>query len=295
MSSDELAVVIELLRASPVFGGDFAASRDSLEAGASAMPLPDGVDVEAVDAAGVSCEWVRSPGARDERTIMYLHGGGYTIGSLLTHRRLVANLCEHAGARGLSVGYRLAPEHPFPAAVEDSVAAYRWLLQQGADPERIVIAGDSAGGGLAAATLVALRDEGVALPCGGALISPWTDLTMTAETYDTRAQCDPMIERESLSLSALAYLGRTDPKTPLASPLFADLSGLPPLAVHVGDFECLLDDSREFCARAEDAGVEVELWVAPEMIHVWHAFAGLVPESDAAVARLGQWIRRRLD
>lgn len=294
MASDELAMVIDLLRARPVFGGDFATSRDALEAGASSMPLPDGTTVEPVDASGVPCEWVRGRGARDDCTIMYLHGGGYTIGSLVTHRRLVALLCEHAGALGLSVGYRLAPEHPHPAALEDSVAAYRWLLERGAAPERTVLAGDSAGGGLALATLVALRDQDLPLPCGAALISPWTDLTMTAETYDTRGHLDPMIARESLTLSALAYLGGTDPKTPLASPLFAELGGLPPLAVHVGDFECLLDDSREFCAKAEGAGVEVELWVAPEMIHVWHAFAGLVPESDAALARLGGWIRQRL-
>jgi acetyl esterase/lipase len=295
MASEQLGMIIEVLRASPMFDGDFAARREALEAGAGVAPLPDGTMVDAVDVNGVPCEWVRGPGARDDRTILYLHGGGYTIGSVNTHRRVVALLSELTKARVLNVDYRLAPEHPHPAAVDDAVTVYRWLVEKGgAAPEHTVIAGDSAGGGLTAATLVAVRDQGLPLPAGGALISPWTDLTMTAETYDTRGHVDPMISRETLTPSALAYLAGADPKTPLASPLFADLTGLPPLVVHVGDFECLLDDGRDFAAAAEDAGVSVEIWVAPEMIHVWHAFAGMVPESDAALARLADWITARL-
>ena len=196
--------------------------------------------------------------------------------------------------RVLNVDYRLAPEHPHPAGVDDAVTVYRWLLASGLAPGRIVIAGDSAGGGLAAATLVALRDRGEPAPAGGALISPWADLTMTADSYRTRAELDPMVSHEGLVPSAEAYLAGTDPKDPTVSAVFADLTGLPPLVIHVGDHEVLLDDSVLLAERARAAGVEVELWVAPEMIHVWHAFAGLVPEGQEALERLAAWIRARL-
>jgi acetyl esterase/lipase len=295
MASEQLGMVIELLRASPIFGGtNFDERRAAMEAGTGALPMPDGTTVAPVSANSVPCEWVAVGDADVDRTIIYFHGGAYTIGSLNTHRRLVANLSEATGARVLNVDYRLAPEHPHPAAVDDAVSAYSWLLDQGASPEHVVLAGDSAGGGLSAATLVAIRDRGLPLPAGAALISPWVDLAFSGGSHDTRVHLDPMCSRESLSPSAGAYLDGLDPKTPLASPVYADLRGLPPLVIHVGDHETLLDDARDLAANAEDAGVEVELWVAPEMIHVWHAFAGLVPESDAALARLAEWIQKRL-
>lgn len=295
MASEQLGMIIELLRATPILGdGDFDAQRAGIEAGAGALPLPDRTAVEPVIANGVPCEWVAVGDADADRTIVYFHGGAYTIGSVNTHRRIVANLSQATGARVLNVDYRLAPEHPHPAAVDDAISAYTWLLDQGAAPERVVLAGDSAGGGLSAATLVAIRDRGLPLPAGAALISPWVDLAFNGGSHDTRVHLDPMCSRASLSPAADAYLDGLDPKTPLASPVYADLSGLPPLVIHVGDHETLLDDARDLAANAEDAGVEVELWVAPEMIHVWHAFAGVVPESDAAVARLAEWIKRRL-
>ena len=195
----------------------------------------------------------------------------------------------------LNVDYRLAPEHPHPAAVDDAVAAYRWLTTDGGiAPERVVLCGDSAGGGLAVATLLALRDAGDPLPAGAALISPWTDLTFSGASHDTRLDVDPMCSRTSLSPSVEAYVGDGDPKAPLVSPAHADLAGLPPLLIHVGDHETLLDDSTMLAERAAAAGVDVELWVAPEMIHVWHVFAGMVPESDVALATLGRWIEARL-
>jgi acetyl esterase/lipase len=238
---------------------------------------------------------VSAPGVATDRAILYVHGGAYTTGSLVTHRRHVAQLSAAAGARVLNVDYRLAPEHPHPAAVDDSVAAFRWLTSVGGiSPERVVLCGDSAGGGLAVATLLALRDAGDSPPAGAALISPWTDLTFSGLSHDTRLAVDPMCSRTSLTPSADAYVGDGDPAAPLISPALADLVDLPPLLVHVGDHETLLDDSTMLAERAQVAGVDLELWIAPEMIHVWHVFAGMVPESDVALAALGGWIEARL-
>ena len=295
MASPELQAIVELLRSQPVIDADFVARRSTMEVATSAWPVPDGTQVEAVTAGGVPCEWVTAPGAAADRLILYLHGGAYTTGSLVTHRRHVAQLSAAAGARVLNVDYRLAPEHPHPAAVVDAVTAYRWLVTDGgASPERVVLCGDSAGGGLAVAALVALRDAGDPIPAGAALISPWTDLTFSGASHDARLEVDPMCSRASLSPSADAYVGEGDPKAPLVSPAHADLAGLPPLLVHVGDHETLLDDSTMLAERAAAAGVDVELWVAPEMIHVWHLFAGMVPESDEALASLGRWIAARV-
>jgi acetyl esterase/lipase len=295
MASDELTAIIELLRAQPIIDADFAARRASMEAATGMWPLPDGTSIELVDASGVTCEWVAAPAVATDRAILYVHGGAYTTGSLGTHRRHVAQLSAAAGAPVLNVDYRLAPEHPHPAAVEDAVAVYRWLISAaGIRPDRVVLSGDSAGGGLAVATLVALRDGGDPLPAGAALISPWTDLTFSGASHDSRLALDPMCSRESLTPSAEAYVGTADPKAPLVSPAHADLAGLPPLLIHVGDHETLLDDSTMLAERAAAAGVDVELVVVPEMIHVWHVFAGMVPESDVALAELGRWIEATL-
>ena len=295
MASDELQAVIELLRAQPDAEADFPTRRANMEAATAAWPVPDGVNIEPVVVAGVPCEWVTAPTATTGRAILYVHGGAYTTGSLATHRRHVAQLSAPARTPVLNVDYRLAPEHPHPAAVEDAVTAHRWLTSTGGlAPERVVLCGDSAGGGLAVAVLVALRDAGDALPAGAALISPWTDLTFSGDSHDTRLALDPMCSRTSLTPSAEAYVGGADPAAPLISPAHADLSGLPPLLIHVGDHETLLDDSTMLAERARAVGVDVELEVAPEMIHVWHVFAGMVPESDVALAAMGAWIDMRL-
>jgi monoterpene epsilon-lactone hydrolase len=225
--------------------------------------------------------------------LMYLHGGGYQLGSPGTLRNLIGLLSAGASARVLSVDYRLAPEHPFPAAVEDALTAYRWLLAAGTDPAAIAIAGDSSGGGLALGTLVALRDAGDALPAAAAVISPWTDLALTGESLRTRAEAEVMVKPTGMPETAALYLNGADPRHPYASPLYADLRGLPPILIHVGDAEVILDDSIRFAARARDAGVDVTLEVWDEMPHVWHAFAGLLPEADQAVAGLGAWLDRR--
>jgi monoterpene epsilon-lactone hydrolase len=294
MVSQELRAVSEALRANRVLTGSLLERRASMEAATAGLAPPDTTEVVPADAGGVPCEWIAAEGAAPDRVVLYLHGGAYTAGSLGTHRLHVGNLSAVSGARVLNVDYRLAPEHAHPAAVDDACTAYRWLLGTGVEPGRVVVAGDSAGGGLAAAMLVALRDAGDPLPAGGALISPWTDLTLTAPSLDSRADVDPMVSKEGLAPSAEAYLGGADPKTPTASPRFADLAGLPPLCIHVGDHEVLLDDAVALAEAAGSAGVDVELWVAPEMIHVWHAFAGLVPEGAEAMDRLGAWIRASL-
>ena len=193
---------------------------------AELFPLPPEATVEAIDIVGVPAERVSVAGSATDRTILYLHGGGYCIGSPATHREFAARLARTADATVVVVDYRLAPEHPFPAAVDDATAAYRWLLDQGREPSRIVIAGDSAGGGLTVAALVALRDQGLALPAAGVCLSPWVDLTGTGDSMRTKAGVDPLIEEPMLADMAAAYLAGTDARTPLASPLYADLAGV---------------------------------------------------------------------
>ncbi len=296
MASAQIAMLVDMLRSAPPFPQDMdvATRRQRMEDLTSGAPLPEGTRVTPVDAGGVPAEWVDAPGAIGAGAILYLHGGGYTVGSVRTHRALVARLAAATGVRALTVDYRLAPEHPYPAALEDALAAYRWLVGGGAEPARIVVAGDSAGGGLAVALLVALRDAGDALPAAGVCISPWTDLACTGASMTTRAGADPMVQRAGLLEMAAAYLGGQDARTPLASPLHADLRGLPPMLVHVGGAETLLDDAIRLAERARAAGTAVDLEVWDDMIHVWHAFSPLLPEADEAVAGIGAWVRGRL-
>ena len=258
------------------------------------FPTPDDVTTERVDADGVPGEWISAPGADPETVIYYLHGGGYTIGSVNSHRQMISIISRSSGARAFAIDYRLAPEYPFPAAIEDATKAYRWLLAQDVDPARTIIAGDSAGGGLTVATLLSLRDAGDALPAAAALISPWTDMEGSGESMKTRANADPMIRADGSNTSANAYVSSADPRNPLASPIFADLSGLPPMLIHVGDAEVLLDDSTRLAAKAEADGVDVTLEVWDEMIHVWHYWADRLPEAQQAIDRIGEFIRQHV-
>jgi acetyl esterase/lipase len=260
-----------------------------------AIPPPEDAKLEPVDAGGVPAEWTTADGADSGRVVVYFHGGGYTLGSIATHRPLVARLSRAAGARVISVDYRLAPEHPCPAAIEDAVAAYRHVVAGGVAPSRIAIAGDSAGGGLTAACLVALRDAGDPLPAAGVCISPWLDLSLSSDSWQTRADADPLVQRREIQMMADAYLAGADPKTATASPLFAGLAGLPPILVQVGTAEVLLDDANGFAERARAAGVDVELDVWKDMIHVWHAFADLLPEARDAIDRIAAFLAARLD
>jgi monoterpene epsilon-lactone hydrolase len=270
-----------------------AERRAQYERAEKAFPTPPDVKVEHVGAPAAPAEWLRPPAADSGRVVLYLHGGGYVIGSPRSHRHLAAAIAGAARASALLLDYRLAPEHPYPAAVEDATAAYRWLLDRAVAPGRIVIAGDSAGGGLTVATLLALREAGVPLPAAGVCISPWVDLTCGGDSYRTKAAADPIVTRAGVAQMAQAYLGATPPRTPLASPLFADLRGLPPLLIHVGSEEVLLDDARLLAERARAAGVEVTLEVYDRMIHVWHWFLPMLDEAQSAVEAIGRFVRER--
>jgi len=227
--------------------------------------------------------------------VLYLHGGGYVIGSPRSHRHLAAAIARAAGARALVLDYRLAPENPFPAALEDAIAAYRWLLGQGIAAGRIVVAGDSAGGGLTVATLLALRDRGIPRPAAGVCISPWVDLTCSGQSYSTKAASDPIVAPDLITALAEAYVGRDgDRKAPLASPLYADLRDLPPLLVQVGSEEVLLDDALGLGARARTAGVDATVEEWPAMIHVWHWFLPMLDEAEQAVGVIGKFVRSRV-
>jgi epsilon-lactone hydrolase len=256
--------------------------------------VPLGTAVERVRAGDVPAEWIRPVTARDGSALLYLHGGGYVIGSTRSHRHLAAAIGRAAGAPVLLPEYRLAPEHPFPAALEDAVAAYRWLLGRGVNARRVVVAGDSAGGGLTIAMLVVLRDRGVPLPAGAVCISPWVDLACSGDSYTTKAAVDPIVRQPWVAQMAKAYLAGADLATPLASPLYADLRGLPAILVQVGSDEVLLDDSAGLAARAQVAGVDTRLEVWDGMVHVWHWFLTILDEADRAVTGIGEFARARL-
>ena len=267
--------------------------RANMESMTTLMPLPPDVVTERVTVSGVPAEWVSTPDADDDRVVLYLHGGAYVIGSINTHRDLAGRISRASGARVLNVDYRLAPEHPHPAAVDDAAAAYRWLLDQDHAAGDLAIAGDSAGGGLTVATLVALRDKGQPMPAAGVCLSPWVDLEGLGDSMTTCAELDPMVQKEHLVRMAKLYLGDLDSRTPLAAPLYADLAGLPPLLIQVGSAETLLDDSHRIAERARKAGVEVTLEVWDDMIHVFQAFAPILPEGQQAIDKIGEYLRAR--
>ncbi len=268
--------------------------RAMMAAAFSAFPSAGEAKCEPVNANGVKAQWITANGAAPDRIILYLHGGGYVMGSIDTHRELVARLSKAAQARGLAIDYRLAPENPFPAAVDDSITAYRWLLAQGYKPERIVIAGDSAGGGLAVSTLVALRDLGAPLPAGGVCISPWVDFEAEGESMTSRAAEDPLVSREMILNLAKMYMGEKGSlREPLAAPLNAYLNDLPPLFIQVGNSETLLDDSTRLADKAKEAGVEATLQIWDEMPHVWHLAAPSLPEGQEAIEKIGEFVRQR--
>ena len=240
----------------------------------------------------IHAEWIEPANAVSRNVILYLHGGGYCICSLDTHRGLAARLAMASQARLLNIDYRLAPENPFPAALEDALAAYKWLLEQGIPAGQIAIGGDSAGGGLTLATAVSARDESLPLPAALFLLSPWTDLTFSGESHRSRKKVDPMFGGENGSLDfAPAYLGGQDPGNPLISPLFADLHGLPPTLIHVGNDEILLDDSTRLEENIRAAGGDARLEVWEGMWHVFQVFAPFVPEAQISINGIGKFIQ----
>ncbi len=240
----------------------------------------------------MNAEWASISGSDAGCTILYLHGGGYVSGSIAVYRSLAANLSRAAKARVLTIDYRLAPEHPFPAAVEDSVGAYRWSLKTGIKPRTIILAGDSAGGGLTAATLVAIRDAKLPNPAAAVLLSPMVDFEALGESIATNLERDPIFPGRAAYLAiGKLYLGGTAPRTPLAAPLYADLRGLPPLLIQVGTAECLPDDSIRLAERAKEGGVNVTIEKWPQMIHVWQLFASMLDEGQEAIDKIGEFVR----
>lgn len=253
-------------------------------------PLAE-LKIIAVDVNGVPGEWITPPQVTNGRVILYLHGGYYLLGSIQSHRNLAGNIAAAAQARALIIAYRLAPEHPYPAALDDALIAYSWLLAHGTRPDQIFLAGDSAGGGLVLSVLLALRDRGEALPAAAICLSPLTDLTLSGESWTINAKKELVLTRFIAEQVQPLYLRGNNPHDPLASPLFGDLHGLPPLLIHVGSGEALLSDSTSFTERARIAGVDVTLEVWPEMVHVFQLTASFVPEARKAIDRIGEFIK----
>jgi acetyl esterase/lipase len=289
-------MILQQLRSRPAGAApvSITETRRGFDAMMAMFPIPADVQRTPLTANGVPAEWIAASNASPNRALLYLHGGGYVIGSITSHREMVARLARAAGARALAIDYRLAPEHPFPGAVEDATAAYRWLLAQGFEPARIVIAGDSAGGGLTVATLVALRDAGDPRPAAGVCMSPWVDLEGLGRSMTANAARDPLVQKDGLVRWAGAYLAGAHPRTPLAAPLYADLRGLPPLLIQVSTAETLYDDATRLTEKARAAGVDVTLEPWPEMVHVWQLFAPLLPEGQQALARAGAFVAQRM-
>ncbi|MBL4821224.1 MAG: alpha/beta hydrolase [Gammaproteobacteria bacterium] len=252
---------------------------------------PLGVDHREQNIEGVMCDWADSGQKEVNRTVLYLHGGGYCVGSPKAYRDLTSRLALAAEAKVLAVDYRLGPEHKHPAALEDALTCYRWLIAEGTRAEQIIIAGDSAGGGLTLATMVALKQAGDPLPGAAVCLSPWADLTTTGDSMVTNAKADPVLSKESLDSFTDCYLGDADVRDPLLSPCFADLSGLPPLLVQVGSTEVLYDDARRVVEKVLAAGGQAELDAWTGMPHIWQAFAAKLPEGRAAIVKIGQFIQ----
>jgi acetyl esterase/lipase len=291
MPSKELHQVIELLKSLPKREKmDIAEMRSDMEKGAALQSVPEGVICTHVDVGGIPAEWVVPKNSRPDAIVLYLHGGGYVMCSINTHRRMVARIAETSASRALLIDYRLAPEHPFPAAVEDATNAYRWLIKKKVPPNKIVIAGDSAGGGLALSTVIDLKEKGIPLPAAIVCLSPWTDLAITGDSLLSNAEADPIPNREDLDEMARLYLGGQDPRSPLASPLYGDFTKFPPMLIQVGTAEMLLDDSARVAQKAKDAGVNVTYEPWPDMIHVWQVLADILPEAKEAINVIGKYI-----
>ncbi|MDP6833119.1 MAG: alpha/beta hydrolase [Alphaproteobacteria bacterium] len=300
MTTQELEKLVENFRSLPPSADlSLAEIRANLGYLERALPVPDDARIEVVDAGGVAAELVRAPGAAGQAdgnaALLYLHGGGYAFCGPGTHRLLAYNLSAATGMACLLPDYRLAPKHPYPAALEDAIAAYEWLCGQGHPAARIAIAGDSAGGGLTVATALRLQQLGQPLPGALACLSPWTDMTMSGASINGKAGADPMVQRASLERCAQWYLGDNgDRADPLVSPLHGDLSGLPPMLIQVGSEEVLLDDAANLAARAREAGVTVDYACWEQMFHVWHLYAPMLSEGRDAIAAIGDFLKQHV-
>ena len=270
--------------------GTIAAQRARQEKSARFFRLPKPVRTHVIDIDGVSSEWIVGLDST-ERTILYLHGGAYALGSINSHREMIARLVMSTKCSAHAINYRLAPENPYPAALEDTLSAYHWILSKGIDPSQIVFAGDSAGGGLAIAALLALRDARIALPAGAFCFSPWLDLTLSGSSLKTKVKLDPILSPSVLKVYTGYYAGANKASDPLMSPLFADLRNLPPIHLQSGENEILLDDSVRFYEKARQAGVDVSLKIWEGMFHVFQLFSFL-PETAKSFKHVGNFINR---
>ncbi|WP_371476493.1 alpha/beta hydrolase [Kitasatospora sp. NBC_00315] len=295
MSTTQMDKVTALLRSAGLdLAADPVQTRPVYRAMLTAAPIPPDVRTQPTELGGIPALRVNIDQAPRTATILHFHGGGYAVGSPETSVNLVANIARRTGAEIVSVDYRLAPEHRFPAAVDDALAAYRALLDAGIAPENIAVAGESAGAGLAMATLIAARRAGLPQPAAALLLSPWIDLTQSGDSITAKADVDPSMTGRALSVRAVDYLNGADPRTDLASPLFADLSGLPPLLIQAGSHEVLLDDALRLAAKAASDNVDVSLDVVAGAPHVFQAFAAVLDEAAAALDRAAAFLRTRL-
>ena len=293
MADPEIAKLRAVIAARPR-APDIAQMRLDSDARGKAFGLATDVTVEPVSANGVKAEWTSTPQADPANAILYLHGGGYVICSLDSHRHLAAEVGRASGARTLAIDYRLAPENLFPAPIEDTVAAYRYLLDSGIKPSRIALAGDSAGGGLVVGALLAIREAGLPLPACGWCISPWVDMEALGQSFTDRAEADPTVQKATILMMAEWYMGGADPRHPHAAPIHGDLRGLPPLLIQVGASETLLDDSVALARKAGAADVPVDLQIWPEMIHIWHIYFPLLSAARRAIQSGGHFVRNAL-
>ena len=293
MSDTEIGALREKLASRPR-SDDYRQRRKDMDARALQYKIALDVTVEPVTANGVRAEWTSTPHDERDAALLWLHGGGYVLGSLDSHRHLVCEAGRAAKAWALALDYRLAPEHPFPAAVEDAVSGYRYLLSRGIRPGRIAIAGDSAGGGLVVAAMLAIRDAGLPQPTCGWCISPWVDMEAIGETMSTKAAADPMVQRAGILEMAELYLNGAHPRLPLVAPIYADLAGVAPLLIHVGAAETLLDDAIRLAKVAGAADVRVDLQIWPEMVHVWPLFHPELKAGLRAIEAGGEYVRTHL-
>lgn len=293
MSDPEITELRAIIAARPRVS-EIAQMRIDLDARGKAFGLPPDVSVQPVTANNVKAEWTSTPDADPSCAILYLHGGGYVIGSLDSHRHLVAEVGRASGVRALAIDYRLAPEHPFPAPVEDAVAAYRYLLDSGLKPNHVAFAGDSAGGGLVVGALLAIRDADLPLPSCGWCISPWVDMEALGLSFTDRSTADPTVQKATILMMSEWYLQGADPRHPQAAPIYGDLNGLPPLLIQVGASETLLDNSVALARKAGAADVVVQLQIWPEMIHIWHIYFPMLSAARRAIASGGTFVRNVL-
>ena len=270
--------------------------RETLEHMANMIKLPEDVEVNKVTIEGIDATWLKTPRSNDNHVVLYLHGGGYVTGSFNSHKDLVYRLSKESKCRIITIEYGLAPEHPYPKGLNDVVTIYKWLISEGKiKPNKLIIAGDSAGGGLTLVTLLKLRDLGISLPSAGVCLSPWTDLTFTGESYHDRNINDPGITLDELMFDARLYLGDNDPENPYISPVYGDLSGLPPLLIHVGTAEKLLNDSTRIYDTAKEAGTDITLKIWQDMIHVFQAYAVLISEGQESIVEIGNFIQKHIN